>query len=139
MRLFLSAIALCVLPSLGAAQVFEAQNRLLVVPLKGDRFEVIEARGEGPRGIWCAAADYAADRLGMSRSTRVYILRGRGPSVGAAGRKSVVFTTNPAILPQGPSQSVSLSTSQVGVGLPVNHARQFCRDYILDLLDALSP
>ena len=60
----------------------------------------------------------------------------RGAANSVAGRKSVVFTTNPDSLPQGPFQSISISTSQVGAGLPINHALQFCRfeDYELGIL-----
>ncbi len=118
----LSVIAL--LPTAAVAQSYGAVNHLDVVPLGPATFEVIEARGEGPRGIWCAAADYAERRL---RATgRIYIREARGPAKSAPGRKSVVFTTDPQSLPQGPFRSLTLDTSQVGVGLPIGHAIQFC-------------
>ncbi len=121
-----AALAAAALPTLAQAQTFRAINDLIVIPLSGSSFEVIEARGEGARGIWCAAAEYAEERLGATG--RVYIVGARGPARSVQGRKSVVFTTNVASLPQGPFQSVSLTTSQVGTGLPVAHAIQFCRD-----------
>lgn len=121
---FATAAALA-FPALAGAQTYRAVNNLNVVPLSNTIFEVIEAAGEGPRGIWCAAADYAETRL--RASGRIYISAGRGAARSVAGRKSVVFTTNVANLSKGPFQSLSLSTSQVGVGLPVNHALQFCR------------
>ena len=127
----LAAVIAATLPVAASAQSFRAVNFLDVVPLSRSTFEVIEANGEGPRGIWCAAADYAEKRL---RSYgRIYIAAGRGASRTVAGRKSVVFTTDAGSLSQGPFQSISLSTSRVGVGLPVNHALQFCRidDYEL--------
>mgnify|MGYP003669558350 FL=1 len=129
--LFASAMIAALLPLGASAQSFRADNFLDVVPLSGTTFEVIEANGEGPRGIWCAAADYASKRLGYY--DRIYIREGRGPSRSVAGRKAVAFTTDASSLPQGPPQSYSLTTSQVGVGLPVNHAIQFCRidDYEL--------
>lgn len=127
-RLTLAALAIAVLPAALNAQTFRAVNDLNVVPLQQGAFEVIEARGEGPRGIWCAAAEYAERRLGTRG--RVYIAEARGPAHSVAGRKSVVFTTDVKRLSQGPFKSVSLSTSQVGVGLSVDHAIQFChRDY----------
>ncbi len=135
MRRHLLAIAFAALPAMAGAQSFTAENRLEVVPLNGGQFEVIEARGEGPRGIWCAAADFARDRLGVPGAERVYISRGRGPSVSGARRKSVIFTTDPDVLSRPPFQSVSLSTDQVGMGLPVNHAHQFCIDHLLDIFD----
>ena len=113
------------LPVLAQAQNFRAINDLTVVPLTGSTFEVIEERGEGPRGIWCAAAEYAERRLGARG--RVYLLEASGPSRSVAGRKSAVFTTDVDSLPQEPSRSLTLSTSQVGVGLPIDHAIQFCR------------
>ena len=119
------AILAATAPVMALADTYRAVNYLNVVPLSGSSFEVIEARGEGPQGMWCAAADYALQRLGARG--RIYILAGRGPARKVSGRKSVVFTTNVNQLPNGPIQSTSLSTAQVGVGLPINHAIQFCR------------
>lgn len=121
-------IAACIaaFPLAASAQAYRAINDLTVVPLNASSFEVIEARGEGPRGIWCAAAEYAERRLG--EGSRVYIKQGRGPSRSLAGHKAVVFTTNAETLSQPPSQSLSLTTTRIGVGLPVDHAIQFCRD-----------
>ena len=127
-RIFLTAALAALLPVLANAQSYRAINKLTVVPLGGSNFEVIEQRGEGARGILCAAAEYAERRLGATG--RVYIREGRGPSRTVQGRKGVVFTTNAASLPQGPSQSVIVSTSRVGAGLPIAHAIQFCRDNI---------
>jgi hypothetical protein len=115
-----------------AAQTYVAENRLKVVPLNSVDFEVIEARGEGARGIWCAAASYVSFVKGMERNTRMYIKSPRGPSVSGAGRKGVVFTTDANRLSQGPSKSLSVSTRTIGVGLPVAHAIQFCRDNIIE-------
>lgn len=130
----LAALAAVVLaPSMGNAQTFRAINDLDVVPLRGGLFEVIEARGEGARGIWCAAAEYAERRLGARG--RLYVAQARGKSVAVAGRKSVVFTLNEAILPQGAFRSTSVSTAQVGLGLPIAHAIQFCRNDDRDKFD----
>ncbi|WP_299557707.1 hypothetical protein [uncultured Sulfitobacter sp.] len=120
------AATIAVLPLAAHAQSFRAINDLFVVPLGGATFEVIEANGEGPRGIWCAAAEYAYNRLGAD--DRVYLRVGRSPAQSVAGRKAVGFTTDPAALPRAPFTSISLSTSQVGMGLPVLHAIQFCHD-----------
>lgn len=125
-RLIFATVIAAIVPALASAQTYRAVNDLNVVPLSRSTFEVIEARGEGPRGIWCAAAEYAERRLGAKG--RVYIREGRGPSRSVSGRKSVVFTTNTANLTQGPSQAISVSTSKVGTGLPIAHAIQFCRD-----------
>jgi len=130
MRIFSIAIV-ALIASVATALAFEARNRLLVVPLGAKDFEVIEARGEGARGIWCAAADYAQHALGQSSGARLYVKTARGPSVSGAGRIGVVFTTDPARLSQGPTTSYSVSVRTVGQGLPVNHAYQFCKDYLI--------
>lgn len=132
---FIAAACFVIVPVYASAQTYRAYNQLTVVPLDNTSFEVIEGRGEGPRGIWCAAADYAFQVKGLSNGARVYILRERGNSISGAGRKSVVFTTDAKQLPQRPRKSTSLSTSQVGVGLPVNHARGFCEDVIIERID----
>lgn len=134
----IAAIFAISLTSGGAmAQTFEAVNRLKIVTLNGSDFEVIEARGEGARGIWCAAADYALNKKRMQRKHRIYVKTERGASVSGAGRKGVVFTTDVDRLPQGPSQSFSVSTRVVGQGLSIVHAYQFCRDNIIEPDDIL--
>ena len=56
MRPLIYAVVLALAAPLAAqAQTYRAGNDLNVVPLGGSTFEVIEARGEGPRGMWCAA------------------------------------------------------------------------------------
>jgi len=132
MRSFIlsTALALSAVPATLSAQSFQAVNDLIVVPLNRASFEVIEAHGQGARGMWCAAEEYAEKRL--SAKGRVYVLSVRGPSQTVEGRKSVVFTTDADSLPQGPSRSVSVDTSQVGIGLPIAHAIQFCHDYDFD-------
>jgi len=136
MRLALIAVAFATaLAGAGSAQTFTAENRLKVVPLNGSDFEVIEARGEGPRGIWCAAADYAVNQGRTGPGQRIYVKTPRGPSVSVAGRKGVVFTTDASRLSQAPSRSLSVGTGTIGEGLPVAHAIQFCRDYQIELND----
>ncbi len=126
MRSFMFATVIaCAVPAMASAQNYRAVNLLNVVPLTGTTFEVIEARGEGASGIWCAAADYATRKL--NTRGRLYVLTARAASKSTPGRKSVVFTTNAQQLPKGPKQSLSVTTSHVGVGLPINHAIQFCR------------
>lgn len=126
-------------PTPSAAQSYQAINRLQVNPLSGTDFEVIEARGEGARGMWCAAADYVKARYGQGTTGRIYVRDARGPSLTRPGRKGVVFTLDPNSLTQPASQSLSVTVRTVGVGLPTNHALQFCRDYLLELDDILYP
>lgn len=133
----LLAISAVSLPTASVAQSYQAINRLQVFPLGGGDFEVIEARGEGARGMWCAAADYVKARFGQGTTGRIYVKTARGPSVSRPGRKGVVFTLDPNSLAQPASQSLAVTVRSVGVGLPTNHALQFCRDYLLELDDIL--
>lgn len=131
--------AMAVVPAVASAQVYEAVNRLKVVSLNASDFEVIEARGEGARGIWCAAADYARVRYGGSGQQRIYIKSPRGASQTVRGRKGVVFTMAADRLNAAPQRSVSVSVRTAGINLSVNHALQFCRDYLVELNDILYP
>ncbi|MGC3936448.1 hypothetical protein ACOTTU_01435 [Roseobacter sp. EG26] len=122
------------LPSL-AAQPFRAVNRLFVYPLSADTFEVIEDRGVGARGIWCAAADYTkAAGLDGARK-RMYILEPRGPSKTVQGRMGVVYTLNPDDALRNTPTSYSVSVKRVGENLPVGHAYLFCEAFIEELFD----
>ena len=120
-----------------SSQGYKAVNQLTVVPLNPTSFEVIEAYGEGARGIWCAAADFAIHRLGHARNQRLYVKTPRGRSVTSAGRIGVEFTTDASSLGVAPTASYSVSVRQPGQGLPTHHAYQFCRDYFIDLNDIL--
>jgi hypothetical protein len=135
MRTSSAAIALAVAPLCAAAQSYQSVNLLDVVPLNGSDFEVIEANGEGPRGIWCAAADFAEREIGASTTAELYVKRERGPSVSGLGRTGVSFTLDQASLSVPAIKSYSVTTNRPGLSLPVGHAIQFCRDYIIDLSD----
>ena len=120
--------ALCLtLPTLALSQTFRAENHLTVVPLTATDFEVIEGRGEGARGIWCAAADYAQSRLPRGDG-RLYVKRPRAAAATVQGRKGVVFTNAPSTLSTQPTTALSVTVRQAGYTLPVAHAFQFCRD-----------
>lgn len=124
------------LPTLAVGQTFKAVNQLTVVPLGNNAFEVIEAYGEGARGLWCAAADYTLDR-GPTKAKRLFVKSARGPSASVTGRKGVVFTTDEATLGVAARRSVSVSVRTPGLGLPVAHAYQFCKDYQIEPIDIL--
>ncbi len=122
--------ALCAsLPVTASAQAFRAESKQTVVPLNATDFEVLEDRTAGPRGYWCAAADFARSRLGAGQAARLYIKSGRGPSVSSALYKGVVFTIDPARLGSEPIRGYSVSLTKVGYNLPVGHAYSFCSDY----------
>ena len=126
-----SAIGLSVL----AAQPFRAINRLYVVPIDPNTFEVIEDRGAGARDMWCAAADYV-QAIGRDRARlRLYVQDVRGPSRTVPNRIGVVYTLDPDdTLKQTPS-SYSVTVTTAGENLEVGHARNFCDYFIEDIFD----
>ncbi len=128
MKLKVLALLCAALPTVAGAQVYKAINRLDVVPLGGGNFEVIEANGEGARGMWCAAADYAM-RRNNANGQRLYVQAARAASVTRAGRKGAIFTTNVNNLNVAPSKSLTVSVETPGQSLPLHHAIQFCREF----------
>ncbi|EEB86256.1 hypothetical protein [Roseobacter sp. GAI101] len=133
MRALILAAFCAGLPLAAAAQTYQAVNLLYVFPVAGGDFEVVEDHGEGPRGMWCAAASYAQDRLGASGSARLYVKTARGPSVSVSGKSGAVFTLDEASLTVPPTRSYSVSVRTPGLNLPVGHAVEFCKDFILEL------
>lgn len=127
-----AGLALALVGTAASAQTFTAQNHLKVNPLNAMDFEVIEARGEGATGMWCAAADYGMKRLRLSNAQRVYVKTARGPATTAPGRKGVVFTFDASGLTQPPGRSYSVSTGTVGLSMSLGQAIQFCRDNIIE-------
>ncbi|MBW4707756.1 hypothetical protein KX928_08145 [Roseobacter sp. YSTF-M11] len=136
MRLFVPLVlsVIVALPTL-AAQPFRAVNRLYVYPLTADTFEVIEDRGAGARGIWCAASDYTKSAGRDGPRKRMYILEPRRPSKTVPGRNGVVFTLNPDERLRNTPSSYSVSVNRKGENLPVGHAYLFCDAIIDDLFD----
>ncbi len=129
MRPLILAALCAILPIAASAQAYRTESWLVAVPLNAKDFEVIEDNGEGPRGIWCAAADFAKNRLGLPTSANLYIQTGLGPSVTTPGHRSVVFTIDPERLSAKPNKGYSVSLKKVGYTLHVGHADNFCTDY----------
>lgn len=127
-----TALALAFVGTAPVAQTFKAQNHLKVNPVTAMDFEVIEARGEGATGMWCAAADYSMKRLRLSNAQRLYVKTARGAAATAPGRKGVVFTVDANGLPQPSGRSYSVSTGTVGLSMSLGQAIQFCRDNIIE-------
>lgn len=136
MRLFVFAILSGLLPLTAQAQAFTAENRLVVIPTNSTDFEVIEARGEGARGIWCAAADFALRHIPQTPHQRLYVKSPRGPSITGVGKLGVVFTTT-TIGTEVPGPSYSVTVRRAGASLPVQHAYRFCLDPVNEPDDLL--
>lgn len=133
MRKFLTLATLAVLPitiaGAGFANNPAVDPGLIVNGISSTQFEVIEGRGEGARGIWCSAALYAVNTLGLNKG-RLYIASPSGPAQTVNGKKGVVFSTQP--VGQTPA-SISTTVRRAGSNLPVIHALQFCNDYEFEL------
>lgn len=123
-------LSLALLPA--AAHGYTAINRLTVNPVPGG-FEVTSQGGDGPRQIWCAAAEYARVVERNGNNDRLYILRGYGPSLTRPGYRAVIFTTRPSPdLANGPRPGTggdySVSMRKRGFNLGNAHAESFCAD-----------
>ena len=58
-RGFIIFCCVCSIAAPAVAQAFRSVNRLIVVPVSSDTFEVIDDKRAGAQGMWCAGADYA--------------------------------------------------------------------------------
>ena len=125
LRGILSALALVVMAAPVAAQVFQAENRVVVLPAEGG-FDVQSGGGFGARGMWCAAADYAREVLGARGGQELYVAVGRPPGLGQ--RAPVHFTLDPAGLTPRGVFIVGSSLQTAGSALSVDHAYSFCAD-----------
>lgn len=131
-------IVLCCACSIAApadAQAFRSVNRLIVVPISEDTFEVIDDRRAGAQGMWCAGADYAR-RAGLDGiRKRMYVVEPLGPSRTRANANAVTFTTNPdPELADSPS-AYSVSVKKRGDNYSIQHAYNFCRSLLEDIFD----
>lgn len=106
-----------------AAQSFRAVNDIDVTPTSGG-FAVQADGGTGARAMWCAAADYAYERLGAAGADRLYIAEGRAPGIGQ--RAPVTFTLDPSGLAPSSVFVTGLSLRNAGANLSIGHARSFC-------------
>lgn len=136
MRFFLFVIVVtAVTATAGLAETFRAVNRLYVVPVTPDTFEVIEDRGAGARGIWCAAADYVRTIGRDSTRKRMFVLEARGPSRTVPNRIGVLFTLTPDESIRETPSSYSVTVNRKGENLAVGHAYNFCQSLIEEFFD----
>ncbi|WP_424986492.1 hypothetical protein [Microbulbifer sp. S227A] len=121
----LTGLALA-LPQTGEA--FTSTLGARVNPVNSTVFEVVPKSSGDGQVFWCSAADYAQRELGASWRDKIYIARGRAPSVTTGRRSSVQFTLDPqaAGITPAPS-SLSLNALKVGESMSVQEAHGFCR------------
>jgi hypothetical protein len=134
-RVFLLLCVLGAAPTAFAADPFRAVNWLTVVPINANTFEVLESRGAGVHGIWCAAADYARAAGLDGVRKRMYVLDTRGPARTRANETGVVFTTNPDEQLAKTPTSYSVSVTTKGANLSIAQAYIFCETLFEETLD----
>ncbi len=124
MRRVVLAVLLASVPSsLFAFETFREIYRIPVIAISATTFEVIENDGAGGSQLWCAAGTFARERLGVGPGERLYVQRGRAQSERAAGRKSVVFTTEAQA---NEFSSLDLGVRRAGKAVSITQARASC-------------
>lgn len=124
-RYFIGALLAALISEPLMAQGYTQRNRLTFTPLEnGVRIE--GETGHGARGTWCAAADYAREKLGARGYQDLYVSE---PRVRGLGRPNAVsFTLDPSGLTPSDVFIVGTSLSRRGARLSVDHALTFCAD-----------
>lgn len=125
----MKTVSLALIAALSVAAPAAAQSYIATggvqIQSSGGVFSVRNGRGQGARGMWCGAAEYASRVLGASGTQRLYVTNPR-----TSGRSSVGFSLSP----RGTSpKSVSIlgrSVREAGSNLSVAHAIQFCNDFV---------
>lgn len=135
LRGFIIFCCVCSVAAPAVAQAFRSVNRLIVVPVNSDTFEVLDDKRAGAQGMWCAGADYARHAGLDGVRKRMYVAEPLGPSKTRANANAVTFTTNPdAELADSPS-SYSVSVKRRGDNYAIDHAYNFCRSLLEDIFD----
>lgn len=129
MKIRIAACALlAILATPSFAQGYRPDGRLDFTPAPNG-VTIAGTTGHGARGTWCAAADYALNQLGASRSQSLYVSE---PRTKGGGRNSVVsFTLDPTGLTPSSVFLTGGSLGRRGAELSVNHALTFCADLYL--------
>lgn len=100
-----------------------------VLDVNGVVFEVIPRGQQRSGDFWCAASEYARRALGAGWNDRIYIARGRGPSVTTGRKTAVQFTMNPQAAGITPLQNDLTSIRfglKVGDNMSINQANGYC-------------
>lgn len=114
------------IPQAGAA--FTSKLGARVNPVNSAVFEVVPKSSGTGQVFWCSAADYAQRALRASWQARIYIARGRAPSVTTGRRSSVQFTLDPKTAGVTPApSSLSLNALKAGESMTVQQAHGYCQ------------
>lgn len=119
-------LAFTLAPGLAIAATTGEEDAITINRLSGTDFEVVSGSFVGGNEyFWCGAATYIIRRQGGAGATPIYIKRPIAPK--ASGRKSVVFSTSSAGLPQAAGRN-TLTLEVAGAMLKASKARSYCRD-----------
>ena len=87
------------------------------------RFDILQNAGSGATDYWCAAGEYAIHKLGLTPTTRLYLVQPLGK--GRLGRNSIGFSSAPTSGGVS-SNGLTMSMNKVGQNWTVSHARAVC-------------
>ncbi|SDK30771.1 hypothetical protein [Aliiruegeria lutimaris] len=120
-----------------ASADFVARNWMKAAPnpTRAGYFEVFQKATAGPSDYWCAAGEFVRYGLREHNTTRIYVVRGLGPSQARKGRHSVLFSyvkydNIPDLSDKEKGYSVSIS--KPGYHLSAAHGSSFCRKSLQD-------
>lgn len=135
-RAIAAVLALATGLAAGAANAdYIARNGMRAVgnPERAGYFEVFQRALAGPADYWCAAGAYVRYAAGQHNTTRIYVVRGLGPSQVRSGRSAVVFSfVKYDDIPDlsDADQGYSVSVKRPGYNLSAAHGTAFCDDSV---------
>ncbi|NDW47283.1 hypothetical protein [Ruegeria sp. PrR005] len=124
---FLTALTLTGLSTQADALTTRMGDRVL--PVNDAVFEVIPRGKQRVGDFWCAASEYARRELGAGWNDRIYLVRGRGPSVTTGRKTAVQFSLTPEAVGVTPLENelTTIRTGlKVGDNMTVNQGNSYC-------------
>lgn len=109
-----------------------ARNRMIAVgnPDRPGVFEVFQKATAGATDYFCAAGEYTRYSAHQHNTTRIYVVRGLGPSEVRPGRHSVIFSyVKYDDIPDmsDAEKGYSVSIKKPGYNLSAGHSTAFCQ------------
>lgn len=107
---------------------YRAPNGMRVAgdPANPSRFDILQLAGNGGSDYWCAAGEYVVRRLGLSGTTRIYLVQPLGR--GRLDRNSIGYSVNPSadVVNASSGNGATMSMKKVGQNWSAAHARGQC-------------
>lgn len=127
MRRFAGVFALVLACGGVQADTKGEEDGIVVNRLNESDFEVVQGTNFGAAEYWCGAATFIERRSNRTELTEIFVKRPLAASPTTPGRRSVVFTTDPAGL-DVQRGLLTVTVKQAGVALKSSQGRRFCRD-----------